>query len=626
MKKTLKSLFGIIIISVIFLNGAKSAFAGPFASMPVWCTIGTPSFVATHCAGNTITLTDGGGNWQSRWAGQYWVHTSATDHWLAYCLRDDLSHPISSSDGSISTLIDVNGDPVTLPAEYSYVVWKYGDTNDNNTASAIWMLGHYYAQDVTGSGNVIVPNLNASDDSTINALAQSMFTEASTQRGPWTVNVALSPPTGWDGSSDSGTVTVTSGSGSPVTGVTVNLSAVGGTTSVASVVTNGSGQGTFNYQSSGADITVTGTVSGPDDYVIIDPPGGADQLVGTSGGSTNFTDNDIASIAKYAVGDYVWYDDNKDGIQDSGEDPVNDATVTLFDDADNQVATTTTDVNGHYVFDNLDGGDYYIVFSDLPSGFAITTQDVSAGTDANDSNPDQSTGETPVFTLAVSNTNMRTPISGDGVTIATLIDPTIDMGIYQKEIDLTITKKLISTGTFKIGDVVTWDLEVKNNGPDVAVANWSITDLLPTGLSFSGTQPAEGSDSGFTCSTASAVDGGYKITCTHAETLSVGSTKHLRITTKIESSIDVSKPIRNLGFVAPAPGDTTETNPLVEPTFAVNSTDSTATNNDSQAVLSVATSATAPDTGLMSIIVNPLAQLMAVVGSGITLVGYKKLN
>jgi uncharacterized repeat protein (TIGR01451 family) len=400
----------------------------------------------------------------------------------------------------------------------------------------------------------------------------------------------------------------------------VSLSATGGSVSAGSVTTNGSGQGSFNYQSSGATVTVTAEVDGPEDYVIVNPPGGADQLVGTSGGNKLFSDNDSASVAKYAVGDYVWYDDDKNGVQDVGEDPVQNVTAKLFDDLNVEVATTTTDSNGHYVFDNLEEGDYYVVFSNIPSGFAITTQDSASGTDADDSNPDVSNGRTPNFTLNSSGTNMRAPVLADGVTVASFIDPTIDMGIYQKEIDLTITKRLVSAGTFKIGDVVSWELEAKNNGPDIAVAGWSITDLLPKGLSFNGTLPAEGSEAGFTCGEVTVIDGGSKIKCTHSEQLSVGSTKKLRIATKIESDIDTDKPVRNLGFVAPASVDTTETNPLVEPTFGTDSTDSTSTNNDSQAVLSLVG---VPDTGLKMLIVNPLVQIFAVVASGATLAVFK---
>ncbi|WP_415623866.1 SdrD B-like domain-containing protein, partial [Macrococcoides canis] len=50
----------------------------------------------------------------------------------------------------------------------------------------------------------------------------------------------------------------------------------------------------------------------------------------------------------YDLGNYVWYDEDKDGIQDAGEKPVPGVTVTLTK-PDGTKLTTTTDENGHYI-------------------------------------------------------------------------------------------------------------------------------------------------------------------------------------------------------------------------------------------------------------------------------------
>ncbi len=137
-----------------------------------------------------------------------------------------------------------------------------------------------------------------------------------------------------------------------------------------------------------------------------------------------------------AIGDFVWYDLNHNGLQDAGEQPVAGVTVTLLSadgsaafDADGlPVTPTTTDANGHYVFDNLVAGDYRVRFSTLPSGYLLTTS--ATGTDRLvDSNP-AGDGLTAVFTLQAESAVVRPVAVGDGVTVATLIDPSIDAGIW----------------------------------------------------------------------------------------------------------------------------------------------------------------------------------------------------
>ncbi len=66
----------------------------------------------------------------------------------------------------------------------------------------------------------------------------------------------------------------------------------------------------------------------------------------------------ITSKCGYAgleIGNFVWFDDNNNGIQDPGEDPVNGLPLILYDEFCNIVATTTTDDNGEYNFSTADG-------------------------------------------------------------------------------------------------------------------------------------------------------------------------------------------------------------------------------------------------------------------------------
>ncbi len=153
--------------------------------------------------------------------------------------------------------------------------------------------------------------------------------------------------------------------------------------------------------------------------------------------------NDAGIWTPLAVGDYVWYDLNYNGIQDGTEKPVGGVKVMLLmedpatpgtfiaaTDADgNPVAVATTDpVTGEYVFDNLVAGSYQIQFdlTSLPAGYAPTKQ--TQGTDvAKDSNP-AATGLSAPFTLAPTGDDMVP--NTDLLVNAIAINPTIDLGIF----------------------------------------------------------------------------------------------------------------------------------------------------------------------------------------------------
>jgi len=93
-----------------------------------------------------------------------------------------------------------------------------------------------------------------------------------------------------------------------------------------------------------------------------------------------------------SIGDLVWFDDNRNGIQDLGEPGIENVTVHLMDCAGNTLGTETTDANGLYLFDGLTPGNYNIHFV-LPLGFLISPQDQGAD-DALDSDADPLTGLT----------------------------------------------------------------------------------------------------------------------------------------------------------------------------------------------------------------------------------------
>jgi hypothetical protein len=99
-----------------------------------------------------------------------------------------------------------------------------------------------------------------------------------------------------------------------------------------------------------------------------------------------------------SLGDYVWYDENRDGIQDAVEDGIQGVPVKLYACGETTpLASTTTDADGYYLFSSLQPGDYYVEFTPLVN-HVFTMQDQGAN-DAADSDADATTGKTVCTTL-----------------------------------------------------------------------------------------------------------------------------------------------------------------------------------------------------------------------------------
>jgi Ca2+-binding RTX toxin-like protein len=109
------------------------------------------------------------------------------------------------------------------------------------------------------------------------------------------------------------------------------------------------------------------------------------------------------------LGDFVWLDQDGDGLQGANEPGLSSVKVILTGGGadgvigtggDDTTAETITNADGFYEFTELNPGEEYkVTFSDIPGGFKLTTQD-AGGNDTLDSDADPTTGMTEVVTLS----------------------------------------------------------------------------------------------------------------------------------------------------------------------------------------------------------------------------------
>ena len=157
------------------------------------------------------------------------------------------------------------------------------------------------------------------------------------------------------------------------------------------------------------------------------------------------------------LGDSVWWDIDKDGTQDSGEPGIPAVTVNLYVGASTTVySTTQTNGSGIYQFQNLPNNSYRI---EIPAsefsgsetlvswfGSPLNTGGNTASTDLVDSDADPATHIISSVALGV------------GVT-----DNSNDFGFY-KNTDYTITKTTNASGAQRLGDVISFTIQIHNNG------------------------------------------------------------------------------------------------------------------------------------------------------------------
>ncbi len=123
-----------------------------------------------------------------------------------------------------------------------------------------------------------------------------------------------------------------------------------------------------------------------------------------------------------SIGDFVWNDQNGNGIQDDGEVGIPGVVVELRNKDGVVIARTTTDANGFYRFENVAPGTYTMTFTP-PGGFGFATP--GQGNDP--------LKDSKVTNFATGSTDPFTVLPGQKVD-------NIDAGMRQGVCILTLTK------------------------------------------------------------------------------------------------------------------------------------------------------------------------------------------
>lgn len=180
-------------------------------------------------------------------------------------------------------------------------------------------------------------------------------------------------------------------------------------------------------------------------------------------------------------GDRVWFDLNKNGLQDAGGTGINGIRVRFYEDSgpggfpdgiantneDRFVGFTITADNfdgepGYYNFPNLDRGYYYAVF-EIPPGYQVSPMDAGMD-DTADSDADAVTGLTPITWLDQEEKDL-----------------TWDLGLWLPPTSVQIVK---TAGTAADGDIhwilpgtpVTYTFVVTNTG-ELPLVRLEVTDV-----------------------------------------------------------------------------------------------------------------------------------------------------
>ena len=272
------------IVLFVFWQSTAVDAAPRIGPVPTGCVEQTPFVVGEtdhaddyRCAGSAIQFhTAGVGRSPGLiWAGQWLFVDEAGRYRKGSCTFNRGIHP-SIDRASVPTEQSFPMDPSGRRG--AYLTWRYGDTTDVLTATAMWAVMHFYAQDAAGSNRAgsanapLVPSLQMLSDASgrqdVEDLAIVLDAEAKRLSGPFAIGLNLRA----DGSGRGHGVARVASGDEPVASEMVMLTIDGATFTDGSrslgVSTDGTGAAAFEFVQPTGDVTVVATARGPADAEV----------------------------------------------------------------------------------------------------------------------------------------------------------------------------------------------------------------------------------------------------------------------------------------------------------------------------------------------------------------------
>lgn len=219
--------------------------------------------------------------------------------------------------------------------------------------------------------------------------------------------------------------------------------------------------------------------------------------LGNVGRNNPTVDAGLKGIPQYgSIGDYVWFDLNKDGLQTLGEPAVKGIRVYLTNAQGVVLDSTKTDMNGKYLFDSLITGSYKIKFV-APKDSNLTIKGTNP-LSAIDSNPNTTTGLTETVLIDTSKPagdpgrDNRDVDAGLTVNLGSIAGKTFDdndksgtqnTGDNDRPIVKVYLYKEIGGVYVKVDSVIT-DSQGNYKFNNLTTANYQVQFNKPTGTNF----------------------------------------------------------------------------------------------------------------------------------------------
>lgn len=206
--------------------------------------------------------------------------------------------------------------------------------------------------------------------------------------------------------------------------------------------------------------------------------------------------------AIYSIAGMAWLDENKNGIKDNQEKPIQSVKAVLLDKDGKEVDTTITSLTGTYKFSNLLQGEYTVVFVYGQDKYAITKYQVQGVSDElnSDAISKQVKLNDETILAGMTDTIRIEDINITNIDIGLIENPEFDLSLNKYVSKVVITNKA-GTTTYEYKDtelakveisakqiegtvlLVEYEIEITNDG-DVNGYVTDIIDYLPAELEF----------------------------------------------------------------------------------------------------------------------------------------------